>query len=433
MLKFHIWTIGCQMNKADSRRLAGELEGLGLEETGRAEDADVIVLNSCAVRQSAEDKVVNKLANMIVFKRKRPDLVLALTGCMVAADFKEMKQRFPHTDFFLRPQEFGPLLDYLRGLAPAAPKLASFSRQLGPTAFVPIIHGCNNFCAYCVVPYRRGRELSRTVGDILAEVSRLVEDGVREVTLLGQNVDSYGHDLSGKPDLAQLLTEVNRVEGLSRIRFLTSHPKDMTLSLIEAVASLEKVCEHISLPVQAGDDAVLEAMRRGYTVKDYRDLIELIRKVIPEVYLSTDVIVGFPGESPEQFERTYGLLEDIRFDTVHVAAYSPRPGTIASRDMADDVTQREKERRLRVVEHLQARISMERNVSLLGRVEEVLVEGDRGGKWQGRTRGDKLVFFEEDQVCLGKLVRVRIEHAGHWSLQGKVIAAPDLVEVKGQV
>jgi len=275
--------------------------------------------------------------------------------------------------------------------------------------------------------------VSRPAGDILAEVSRLVEDGVREITLLGQNVDSYGHDLPGKPDLAQLLTEVNRAEGLSRIRFLTSHPKDMTPALIEAVASLEKVCEHISLPVQAGDDAILEAMHRGYTVKHYRDLIGLIRKVIPEVYLSTDVIVGFPGESTEQFERTYRLLEDIRFDTVHVAAYSPRPETVAFRDLIDDVPQQEKERRLRVVEELQARISMERNVSLLGRVEEVLVEGNRGGKWQGRTRGDKLIFFEDDQDCLGKLVRVRIEHAGHWSLKGKVMAAPDLVGVKGQV
>lgn len=418
------------MNKADSRSLAGGLEALGLKETGRAEEAEIVVLNSCAVRQSAEDKVVNKLANLVTFKQKRPDSVLALTGCMVGTDPEEMKRRFPHVDFFLRPQEFDPLLKYLAGRERTEVS-EGLSLHKGPTAFVPIIHGCNNFCAYCVVPYRRGREVSRTVEDILVEVRRLVENGVREVTLLGQNVDSYGHDLPGKPDLAQLLTEVNRVEGLSRIRFLTSHPKDMTPALIEAVASLQKVCEHISLPVQAGDDAILKTMRRGYTVAHYRDLIGSIRRAIPDVYLSTDVIVGFPGESPDQFDSTYGLLEEIRFDTVHVAAYSPRPETIAFRDLIDDVTQREKERRLRAVEDLQARISMERNISLLGAVEEVLVEGVRGGKWQGRTRGDKLVFFDAGHDCLGRLVRVRIEHAGHWSLQGTAVAVPDMVEVKG--
>jgi len=420
MKRFHIWTIGCQMNKADSEALGAALQRLGYVPAERAEEADIIVLNSCAVRQSAEDKVRNKLANLKALKRRRPEITLALTGCMVNSHEEALRAAFPHVDFFFRPQRFDDLLRRLpsgndgeNGL-PVLPK--------GITAFVPIIHGCNNFCSYCIVPYRRGREKSRPMPEILCEVERLAAAGVREVTFVGQNVDSYGHDLPGKPDLADLLREANRIEGLLRIRFLTSHPKDMSPKLIETIASLDKVCEHISLPAQSGDNEILKAMRRGYTIEQYRDLIARIRAAIPGVALSNDIIVGFPGETREQFNRTYALLEEERFDTVHVAAYSPRPGTIAARKLPDNVPPEEKQSRLERVESLQERISAEKNAAFVGKVVEVLVEGRRSGKWHGRTRTDKPVFFESGGNRLGQLAQIKIERAGAWSLQG-VLAA----------
>jgi len=255
--------------------------------------------------------------------------------------------------------------------------------------------------------------------EIVEETECLVKRGAREVTLLGQNVDAYGHDLPGQPDLADLLTAVHGIEDLWRIRFLTSHPADMTERIIDAVASLPKVCEHIEIPVQSGNDAVLKRMIRSYTVDQYRRLVAKIRQRIPEVSLATDVIVGFPGETVEQFMNTYRLLEEIRFDTVHVAAYSPRPGTAASR-LPDDVTPEEKACRRRIIEELQEDIAGEINQWLLGETVEVLVEEKHKGKWKGRTRTHKLVFFEDDRDWQGKLAQVKITWAGPWSMQGKL-------------
>ncbi len=406
------------MNKADSENLAGKLEQFGYQQVPKPEEADIIILNSCVVRQSAEDKVVNKLSNLKSIKRNYPDTTIVLTGCMVNSHIDHLRERFPHVDFFLKPQQFDDLLAHAEKQAESAPQKSAPALGQSPTAFVPIIQGCNNFCSYCIVPYRRGREKSRPVAEILDEIQQLAQSGVKEVTLLGQNVDSYGHDLSEKPDLADLLAEVNRIEGLARIRFLTSHPKDMSQKLIEAIASLEKVCEHISLPVQAGDNEILQVMRRGYTVEQYKDLIRRIRDAVPDVALSNDIIVGFPGETEAQFQQTFDLLEEFRFDTVHVAAYSPRPGTIASRRLEDNVPAEEKRRRLKLVEEIQERISREKNAGFLDERVRILVEGRRSGKWQGRTRGDKLVFFESEKDCLGELVDVKIDHAGAWSLRG---------------
>jgi len=348
-------------------------------------------------------------------------MLIALTGCMVDSRVDELKGRFPHVDLFLKPQAFGDLLQLTAGreVSEQAEKPLLPSHPL-PSTFVPIIQGCDNLCSYCIVPYRRGREKSRPLEEILCEVKALVAHGARQVVLLGQNVDSYGHDLPTKPNLADLLTEVNSIDGLARICFLTSHPKDMTEGLIEAVAQLDKVCEYISLPVQAGDDAILKAMRRGYTVERYLHLVRQIRSVIPEVALSTDVIVGFPSETEEQFERTLDLLAELRFDTVHVAAYSPRPGTIASRLLEDDVPLEVKKERLQRVEKLQEGIASEINAQLLGKRMEVLVEGKHKGKWQGRTRTNKLVFFNHKADHLGQLVQVEIEKSSPWWLQGKV-------------
>ena len=293
-------------------------------------------------------------------------------------------------------------------------------RHPSPTTFVPIVQGCDNFCSYCIVPYRRGREKSRPIAEITCEVKELVRRGVKGVTLLGQNVDSYGHDLPDKPDLADLLQELNTIDGLARISFLTNHPKDMSSRLIEAVAHLEKVCEQISLPVQSGDNNILKAMRRGYTVEHFRQLITEIRSKIPGVALSTDVIVGFPSESELQFQQTVSLLSELRFDTVHIAVYSPRSGTAAAQEFEDNIPPAEKKERLNRIEQLQKNIATEINARLLGKTVEVLVEDKKKGKWQGRTRSGKLVFFSNNGDCLGQLMKIRIEKTSPWSLQGKV-------------
>ena len=417
---YHIWTIGCQMNKADSERIGSYLEQIGCLATPRAEEAEIIVLNSCVVRQSAENRVVNKLSALKSLKRGPQNPVLALTGCMVNSRVDGLRHRFPHVDLFFQPQAVEELGQFLaaRGLA-SAPKPGSLlPLHPSPSTFVPVIEGCDNFCSYCIVPYRRGRERSRPIEDIVCEVRLLVERGAREITLLGQNVDSYGHDLPTRPDLAQLLAELNQIDGLARIRFLTSHPKDMGERLIEAVAQLEKVCEHLSLPFQAGDDDILGAMRRGYSAEQYRGLVKRIRDAIPGVALSTDVIVGFPGESEEQFEKTFDMLRELGFDTVHAACYSPRPGTIAARKLEDNVPFEEKRRRREKIEALQESIASEINSRLLGKTVEILVEARKKGKWQGRTRTDKLVFFSDDGDHLGRLVKVKIEKTSPWALQG---------------
>ena len=426
MNSYYIWTIGCQMNVADSERLAGALEQVGLQPVDGPGEADVVVLNSCVVRQSAEDKVVGTLGMVKRLKELNPDRVLALMGCMVGPRTDDLKARFPYVDTFMRPQEYGPLLDLLGerldldwqgcvgNLAPPRPSVC---------CYVPVIHGCDLMCAFCIIPYRRGRQVSRPVADIVREVEHLVARGVKEVTLLGQTVDAYGHDLPDRPDLAGLLHALNAVDGLFRIRFLTSHPIFMGQRILEAVAELDKVCEHINLPVQAGDDHVLSRMGRRYTQREYRDLIARIRSAIPHVSLSTDVIVGFPGETRDQYLRTVELIEDVRFDKVHVAAYSNRPGTLASCRMPDDVPQEEKAYRVKHVDAVQERILTEKNSRLLGETVQVLVDGVKRGRWQGRTRNDKLVFSEDVAGHLGELIDVRVTGTSPWSLQGVAAGA----------
>jgi len=411
MPRYHIWTIGCQMNKAESERLGGFFEQKGYQATTVVDEANIIVLNSCVVRQSAENRVVNKLHALKSLKKQHPDLTLAVTGCWVDSNVTQLSKSFPHVDHFFGPGEQPYWLaegEWDKVTPPNA----------GPTAYVPIIQGCDNFCSYCIVPYRRGREQSRSVDDIIHEVYERVRLGTREVTLLGQNVDSYGNDLPDRPDLADLLAELNTIDGLARIRFLTNHPKDMSPRLITAMANLDKVCEQLSLPVQSGSNDILKAMKRGYAVEGYRRVVEAIRQQVPGVALSTDVIVGFASETEEQFQETYNLLSVLKFDTVHCAAYSPRSGTVAARELEDNVPAAEKKRRLNIVEQLQESIATEINAGLLGKTVEVLVEGRKGGKWQGRTRTDKLVFFQDRDNRRGQLLPVRIEQTSPWSLQG---------------
>ena len=410
------------MNTADSERLGSALEQLGLTPAARPADADVVVLNSCVVRQSAEDKVTGTLNLTQPLRKNRPDSVLALTGCMVGPRTEELQKRFPHVDLFLRPQQFEPLLDLVGerlglnwqgcvgSLAPQQPDVATY---------VPIIHGCDLMCTFCIIPYRRGRQVSRSVDDIAHEVNLLAARGVREVTVLGQTVDAYGHDRDEGHDLADLFERLNDIDGLDRIRFLTSHPSYMSSRII-------KVCEHINLPVQSGDDDVLQRMRRPYTTAKYRDIISEIRDTIPDVTVSTDIIVGFPGETEEQYENTLRLVDDLRFDKVHGAAYSTRPGTIAARTMDDDVAQEEKQRRLKGLEAVQESILTGINSFYFDETVEVLAENRKRGSWAGRTRGNKLVYFDieetsafnADSDLTGQLVDVRITRTGPWSLAG---------------
>jgi tRNA-2-methylthio-N6-dimethylallyladenosine synthase len=413
MPHYCIWTIGCQMNKAESERLGSSFEQEGYVPTDNIDQASIVVLNSCVVRRSAENRVINKLNTLKSLKRTRPDITLALTGCLVDSETGQLRQSFPYVDYFFKPGDQPP---WLKGEKPET----ALPRHPSPCTFVPIMQGCDNFCTYCIVPYRRGRERSRPVAEILCEVRELVRRGVKEVTLLGQNVDSYGHGLPDRPDLAHLLEELNDIDGLARIRFLTSHPKDMSSRLIEVIARLDKVCEQISLPVQSGNNDILKAMGRDYTTEKYRRLVAEIREKVPDVALSTDVIVGFPSESAVQFEQTLGLLAELRFDTVHVAAYSPRPGTAAARTLEDNVPQEEKRERLRRIEQLQERIASEINARLLNKTIEVLVEGREKEKWQGRSRSGKLIFFTHNADCSGQLIKIRIEKTSPWSLQGKI-------------
>jgi tRNA-2-methylthio-N6-dimethylallyladenosine synthase len=442
-MKYHIWTEGCQMNAADSMRVASALEQLGYQVVRNAEDADVLVMNTCVVRQSAEDKAVGHLHALRPLKEKRPGVVINLMGCLVGVKgYDHLKKRFPFVDVFSPPSDPGPLVAYLtqdesRRLEQAETEerfgvmdeellLPLHERGALVSAHVPVVLGCSHACTFCIIPYRRGVERSRAVGEIASEVRSLVAQGVKEVTLLGQIVDRYGKDIPDGPDLAALLRIIHQVEGLERIRFLTSHPNWMTDELLDAVAELPKVMPHIEVPVQAGDDQVLEDMKRGYTADDYRCLVAKIRERVgtnafPGISIATDVIVGFPGESEEQFQRTYDLLAELRLDVAHLARYSPRPGTVAERRMADDVTEAEKWRRFRLLEALQESIAGEISARYLGQVVDVLFEEKVRGRWKGRTPTNKLVFVESEDDLLGQVRSVRVTWSGPWSMQAVLL------------
>lgn len=423
-MKYHIWTVGCQMNVADSRKLAAGLDRAGLVGVDAIDEADLVVLNTCSVREHAEDRAIGQLGRLKKQRRLGRDFKIAVMGCMVGPRHDDLRKRFPYVDVFARPQEFAPIMA-VAGVDDAGGEFwpSTFAEPDAVTAFVPVIHGCDKFCTYCIVPYRRGREKSRAIDDIRNEVAHYCARGVREVTLLGQTVEAYGHDLPGQPDLGDLMRAIHDTPGLERIRFLTSYPKDMTPRIVDAVAELPKVCENFNIPVQAGDDALLERMRRGYTLDEYLEKFALVRSTVPHAAMVTDVIVGFCGETEAEFQHTYDLLARLRFDKVHVAAYSPRPGTIAHRKLADDVPADVKQQRLHAIEQLEARIAFEINSALLDTEQEVLVESRREGRWSGRNRLGKLVHFDGD-ARIGELVRVRIDRATAWSLQGTALPAP---------
>jgi tRNA-2-methylthio-N6-dimethylallyladenosine synthase len=434
-VRYHIWTAGCQMNVADSQRVASALEQLGYAPTPVAEQADVVVLNTCVVRQSAEDRGHGRLTSLRPLKQRRPEVVINLMGCMVGVKGSpELAATYPFVDVFSPPSDTRPLLDHLAQTAGRSIEdrqtrqrfaamdgdlvLPLHERGRQVSAYVPVVYGCSHACTFCIIPFRRGPERSRPVQEIVGEVRSLADQGVREITLLGQIVDRYGMDVPGGPQLPDLLRAVHEVDGIHRIRFLTSHPNWMSEELLAAVAELDKVCEHIEVPVQAGDDQILARMRRGYRSADYRRLIERIRLRLPRGSIATDIIVGFPGETEAQFQRTYDLLAELELDVAHLARYSPRPRTVAARRMVDDVPELEKQRRFQLLEDLQTGIAERLHRRLIGQGLEVLVEGKRHGRWMGRSRTNKLVFFESDREWRGELVNVHIEHSGPWSLRG---------------
>jgi tRNA-2-methylthio-N6-dimethylallyladenosine synthase len=439
--KYHIWTEGCQMNVADSQRVSSALEHLGYAQTEQPDDADVIVLNTCVVRQSAEDKAYGRLTSLRPLKDKNPNLVINLMGCLVGVRGSEkLQKRFPYVDVFSPPSDPGPLVSFItqgevRSLEDAETTrrfLAMDEELILPvkernqliSAHVPIVYGCSHACTFCIIPYRRGIERSRPVGDIVSEIRSLVAQGVREVTLLGQIVDRYGTDIPDGPNLAGLLRIVHQVEGLERIRFLTSHPSYFGDELIETIAELPKVMPHIELPIQAGDDKVLLEMKRGYTQNEYREIIGKIRAKLPDCSIATDIIVGFPGESEEEFMQTYQVLADLKLDVAHLARYSMREGTVATRRMVDDVPEEEKMRRLHLLDELQEQIVAEINARYLGQVVDVLFEEKVKGRWKGRTPTNKLVFVEADDDLKGRIVPVTIIWTGPWSMQANLLRQP---------
>lgn len=429
------------MNVADSQRVGSSLEHLGYTFTSNAEEADVIVLNTCVVRQSAEDKALGRLSSLKPLKAKNPDLVINLMGCLVGVRGAEkLRKKLPMVDVFSPPSDPGPLISHLTQGEIRAIETDETTRRfevmdgdlLLPlhergqlvSAHVPVVYGCSHACTFCIIPYKRGGERSRPVGDIVAEIRSLASQGVKEVTLLGQIVDRYGVDIPDGPDLAGLLRIVNEVEGIDRIRFLTSHPNYFSEELMEAVAKLPKLMPHIEVPIQAGDDEVLANMKRGYSQQDYRDLIAKIRERIPDCSVATDIIVGFPGETEEQFMETYRVLADLRLDVAHLARYSPRSNTVSDRRMDDDVPDKEKRRRFHLLEDLQAEIVGKINAKLFGKQVEVLFEEKVKGRWKGRTPTNKLVFVESEEDLRGKIEKVTVTWTGPWSMQANLIRQP---------
>lgn len=432
------------MNEADSQRLASELERLGHRATLEPDQADILVVNTCVVRQAAEDKAYSKLGEFNRLKKHDPDRIIGVMGCLVGVkDELRLRQRVPYVDVFMSPSDPQPMVDFLHSRLGEAEvlELEAHAREerdalqdgdiILPehqqfsliSAHVPVVYGCSHACSFCIIPRRRGVERSRSIGEIVGHVRSLGLQGVKEVTLLGQIVDRYGKDTPDGPDLADLLHVVHQVAeetSVERIRFLTSHPNWMTNKLLDTVAELPRVMPVIEVPVQAGDDEVLERMKRGYTVEQYRKLIANIRARIPDVAIHTDIIVGFPGETDKQFQHTYDLLAELKLDKVHLARYSPRPHTLSARSMEDDVPEDEKSQRLQQIEGLQAQILAEINSRFLGQTLPVLVEDLHKGKWRGRTPHNKLVFFEDARDWKGQVADVEITWTGPWSMQGRL-------------
>lgn len=430
---YFIKTYGCQMNERDSETIAGIFQARGMQ-LAKLEEADIIMINTCTVRDKAEQKAYGLLGRLRKLKEANPELVLGICGCMPQqqAVAKKIKTRFPFVDIIIGTHNLRELATYLDQVLQERKQVlaiwekraeeeleAPAVRQGRFKAFVNINYGCNNFCTYCIVPHVRGREKSRQPQVIQAEIDGLAREGYKEITLLGQNVNSYGKDLPQAPDFAGLLHQIHAVAGIERIRFMTSHPRDVTPRLIDTLARLPKVCNHIHLPLQAGSDHILRRMNRGYNTEHYLGLVEALRQTIPGLALTTDLIVGFPGETEEDFAATLHLVEQVRFDSAFTFIYSPRPGTPAA-SMENQVPAAVKRERLQQLIELQNGISLACNRSLVGSRQELLVEDKKNEIHKGRTTTHRLVFFSSKEDLSGRLVDVEITEAKTWNLAGRL-------------
>ena len=428
-----ILTYGCQMNENDSEKMAGQLASQGYLATDNLEEADVIVINTCCVRESAEKKIYGKIGELKRHKQERPHIRIIITGCMAQKDKERLLRKASHVDLVMGTNMIHHLAAWLGEqrtgersvLAEAETQIVEempVVRKSGVAAWVPIMFGCNNFCTYCIVPYVRGRERSRELAEVVREVEEVAAKGFKEVTLLGQNVNSYGKDTNG-PDFADLLAAVDRVEGIERVRYMTSHPRDLSDKAIEVIRNSEHICKHFHLPVQYGSDKLLQAMNRGYTTDYYRELVKKIRTAVPDASITTDLIVGFPGETAADFQQMLDFLREIRYDAAYTFLYSKRSGTPAA-EMEDQVPQEVKKARLQELMDLQNSISLEINEGLKGNKLEVLVEGPSrtdANVWSGRTSTNKIVLWEKSgSEQAGDLVQVEITQPQTWVLKGRL-------------
>jgi tRNA-2-methylthio-N6-dimethylallyladenosine synthase len=435
--KFFIRTFGCQMNVHDSEQMAELLKGLGYIQTDSVRQADLIIVNTCSIREKAAQKVYSQLGRYRELKKRKPGIILGISGCLAQQMGPELFERMPYLDMVLGTHNIHRLPEMLRtaeerGVQQSEIEFHENTPSLGivtlpakgsMSAFVTVMQGCSNFCSFCVVPYVRGREESRELQDILTEIRTLSEYGIKEVTLLGQNVNSYGNTFGNGHNFAKLLRAVNEIEGIERIRFTTSHPKDLTGDIINCFGELGLLCGHIHLPVQSGSNRVLSMMNRKYTREDYLDKVARLRAACPAISITSDVIVGFPGETEEDYRQTIELMEEVRFDGLFSFKYSKRPGTAAA-EMEDGTNQSEKDRRLRELQLLQERHTLEKHHALVGRREEVLVDGisrNDSGDLTGRTRSNKIVNFRGRRELIGKSVHVTISGAYLHSLRGEWI------------
>ncbi|MBI4640084.1 MAG: tRNA (N6-isopentenyl adenosine(37)-C2)-methylthiotransferase MiaB [Candidatus Tectomicrobia bacterium] len=431
-----ILTYGCQMNKHDSEVMAGLLKQDDYSMTDDLGRADVILINTCSIRDKAEQKVYSQLGTLKQLKKHNPNLVIGVCGCFAQREGWEIIEKAPQVDLVIGSRNIPKIPSMIRKIQEEGIRIAVTDMESAPEfdtypmiressvqAWVSIIQGCNNDCTFCVVPFTRGRERSKPSQSVISEVTQLAEAGYKEITLLGQNVNSYGHDLKEGVDFPDLLALLNEVEGIERIRFITSHPKDLSDKLIAAIRDLPQVCEYLHLPVQAGADRVLAMMDRGYTAQHYLSRIEKMREAVPSIGLSTDIIVGFPGETCEEFCQTLELIEKVQYDSLYMFKYSPRPGTKAA-TMSEVVPEEEKSRRFEELQTLQREISWKRNQRMEGSIEEVLIEGmskkDRT-RYTGRTRGNKIVNFDGEGGLIGQAVPVEIIKGGIHSLEGKMV------------
>jgi tRNA-2-methylthio-N6-dimethylallyladenosine synthase len=439
MKKFYIQTYGCQMNQYDSQRIARLLGGLDYAPTDAVENADLILLNTCSVRDKAEQKVYSALGAWKQYKERRAGVIIGVGGCVAQQEGESLLKRMPHLDLVFGTQNIHKLPEMIEEVEAHGGSVMEIAFYRDPSyledpveriqvegakAYVTIMQGCNKVCSFCIVPHVRGREISRPSSSIVAEVRALASRGVKEVMLLGQNVNSYGKTMPNEISFAELLRQVDRIDGIRRIRFTTSHPHDLSPELIEAFATVDNLCEHLHLPVQSGSDSVLARMRRGYTRDEYVRRVERLRERCPEISLSTDIIVGFPGESEHEFNETVELLERLQYNDIFSFTYSPRPHTVSAKLYSDDIPEKTKKDRLAAVQGLQLGISLRKNRESIGEIETILVEGRsrlKGGRVMGRTRGNRIVNTTGGEDLIGTFQRVRITGATATSLIGEIL------------